>query len=260
MSGSTLRGRHLNRTTNHAERILNAARRGAGARPIRVGTVCGVRVLVIEDDEAIRSLLERGLRVEGFEVDSCADGASGLWRALDRTHAAIVLDLLLPGLNGYSVCERLRAEGVTTPILVLSAKSGDFDQIDLLDAGADDYLTKPASIEVVAARLRALIRRAAAMATNVVERGALRYDLGARSATLDGERIVLTNREDQLLRRLLLANGGCVSRHELLDDVWGTDAENDPTIVDVYLRRLRAKIAPVHLENVRGLGYRLVDH
>lgn len=218
-----------------------------------------VRVLVIEDDEAIRDLLQRGLRAEGFEVDVCADGSSGLWRALDRAHAAIVLDLLLPGMNGYTVCERLRAEGVTTPVLVLSAKSGEFDQIDLLDAGADDYLTKPASIGLVAARLRALIRRQAAAATNVMARGALRYDLATRSATLAGRPLALTNREDQLLRRLLVANGAPVTRHELLDDVWGTEAENDPTIVDVYLRRLRAKLAPVVLENVRGVGYRLVD-
>ena len=99
-----------------------------------------MRVLVIEDDEAIRSVLDRGLRAEGFDVDLCSDGPSGLWKALEGGHAAIVLDLLLPGLSGYLVCEKLRAEGVTTPILVLSAKSGDYDQIDLLDSGADDFL------------------------------------------------------------------------------------------------------------------------
>ena len=113
-----------------------------------------MRVLVIEDDEAIRSVLDRGLRAEGFDVDLCSDGPSGLWKALEGGHAAIVLDLLLPGLSGYLVCEKLRAEGVTTPILVLSAKSGDYDQIDLLDSGADDFLTKPASIALVSARLQ----------------------------------------------------------------------------------------------------------
>ncbi len=224
-----------------------------------LGTVRLVRVLVIEDDDAIRSVLERGLRAEGFEVDACADGASGLWKALEGGHAAIVLDLLLPGLTGYKVCEQLRAEGVGTPILVLSAKSGEYDQIDLLDSGADDYLTKPASIELVAARLRALIRRGAAISSNIVERGLLRYDLGSRSCEVEGTEVVLTNREDQLLQHLLIANGACVSRQELLDEVWGTDSGTDASIVDIYLRKLRTKLAPMEIENVRGLGYRITD-
>ena len=109
---------------------------------------------MIEDDEAIRSVVERGLQAEGFDVDACVDGPSGLWKALEGGHAAIVLDLLLPGLSGYKVCEQLRSEGVTAPILVLSAKSGEYDQIDLLDSGADDFLTKPASIALISARLR----------------------------------------------------------------------------------------------------------
>lgn len=218
-----------------------------------------MRVLVIEDDGAIRSVLERGLAAEGFEVDSCADGASGLWRAIDGTYAAIVLDLLMPGKSGYQVCEEVRAEGITTPILVLTAKSGEFDQIDLLDSGADDFLTKPASIAVIAARLRVLIRRGAALASNVVERGGLRYDLGLRSCIVDGTPVTLTAREDQLLRRLLLASGRCVTRQELLDAVWGDQSEVDGSIVDIYLRRVRAKIAPIEIENVRGLGYRIVD-
>jgi len=203
-----------------------------------------VRILVIEDDEAIRSVLERGLRAEGFDVDACADGPSGLWKGLEGGHAAIVLDLLLGGMSGYRVCEQLRAEGVATPILVLTAKSGEYDQIDLLDAGADDFLTKPASIALITARLRALIRRAATLSTNVVERGSLRYDMATRSCTVDEVGVALTNREDQLLRHLLLANGGCVSRQELLDDVWGAESGTDGSIVDIYLRKLRAKLRP----------------
>jgi DNA-binding response OmpR family regulator len=218
-----------------------------------------MRVLVIEDDEAIRSVLDRGLRAEGFDVDLCSDGPSGLWKALEGGHAAIVLDLLLPGLSGYLVCEKLRAEGVTTPILVLSAKSGDYDQIDLLDSGADDFLTKPASIAVVSARLRALIRRGATMSSNLIERGELRYDLAARSCMVGDIEVTLTNREDQLLRKLLLANGACVTRQELLDDVWGTESGTDASIVDIYLRKLRGKLDPVEVENVRGLGYRITD-
>lgn len=216
-----------------------------------------VRVLLIEDDEAIRSVLERGLRAEGFEVDSCSDGKSGLLQALGGGYQAIVLDLLMPVMNGYKVCSRLRESGDTTPILVLTAKSGEFDQIDLLDSGADDYLTKPASIGVIAARLRVLMRRTSDIATNTMVRGQLKYDLGKRVCTVNDEPVVLTAREDQLLRHLLLANGLCVSRQELLDGVWGTDSGIDGSNVDIYLRRLREKIAPVTIENVRGLGYRI---
>jgi DNA-binding response OmpR family regulator len=216
-----------------------------------------VRILVIEDDEAIRSVLDRGLRAEGFEVDTCSDGASGLWRALDGDHAAIVLDLLLPELNGYAVCERIRAEGVATPILILTAKSGEYDQIDLLDLGADDFLTKPASIELIAARLRALIRRGASISSNLIARGELQYDLGARTCRVRDADVVLTSREDQLLRRLLLAGGACLTRQELLDEVWGTDAGVDASNLDIYVRRLRSKLDPVEVENVRGLGYRI---
>lgn len=212
---------------------------------------------MIEDDEAIRSVVERGLQAEGFDVDACVDGPSGLWKALEGGHAAIVLDLLLPGLSGYKVCEKLRSEGVTAPILVLSAKSGEYDQIDLLDSGADDFLTKPASIALISARLRALIRRGATMSTNLIERGVLQYDLATRRCTVDGVEVALTNREDQLLRQLLLANGACVTRQELLDDVWGAE-RTDGSIVDIYLRKLRDKLVPVEVENVRGLGYRIV--
>jgi two-component system OmpR family response regulator len=218
-----------------------------------------MRVLVIEDDEAIRSVLCRGLAAEGFDVDACADGPSGLWKALEGGHAVIVLDLLLPGMNGYVVCDTLRGEGVTTPILVLTAKSGDDDQIDLLDAGADDFLIKPASIALITARLRALIRRGAAIVTNTIERGALRYDLATRACSVDGAEVALTNREHQLLGTLLLANGSCVSRQDLLDGVWGTDSGTDASIVDIYLRKLRTKLAPVAVENVRGLGYRITS-
>jgi two-component system, OmpR family, response regulator len=216
-----------------------------------------MRILVIEDDQSIRSVLERGLRAEGFEVDAADNGSDGLTLAIEGGYAAIVLDLLLPGLNGYQVCAHLRSQGSTVPILVLTAKAGEYDQIDLLDAGADDFLTKPVGLGVVAARLRALIRRGAAIADNHVERGALRYDLGTRRCSVAEVELTLTSREDQLLRRLLLANGACLSRHELMEEVWGPESGVDPTIVDVYLRKLRDKLAPIEIENVRGVGYRI---
>ena len=217
-----------------------------------------MRVLVIDDDDAIRAVLERGLGAEGFEVDSCSDGPSGLWRAIEGSYAAIVLDLLLPGKSGYWVCQQVRSEGLTMPILVLTAKSGDLDQIDLLDLGADDFLTKPASIAVIAARLRVLIRRGAAMAHNEIVRGKLTYDLGTRECLVAGHTVVFTSREDQLLRQLLLANGRCLRRQELLDDIWGVDSGVDPSILDIYVRRVRAKLEPCEIENVRGFGYRIV--
>jgi two-component system OmpR family response regulator len=249
----------LNGTTYDTENGLNAAPVAERSRESPIGTVASVRVLLIEDDEAIRSVLERGLRADGFDVDTCGDGPTGLWKGLEGGHAAIVLDLLLPGMSGYTVCERLRDEGVTAPILVLTAKSGEYDQIDLLDAGADDFLTKPASLALVSARLRALIRRSATAATNVFERGALRYDMATRVCCVGDAEVSLTNREDQILRHLLLANGGCVSRQELLDVVWGSESGTDGSIVDIYVRKLRDKLAPVEVENVRGLGYRVTS-
>ena len=216
-----------------------------------------MRVLVIEDDEEIRSVLQRGLRGEGFDVDTCADGTTGVWKALEGGYTAIVLDLLMPGKSGYIVCDELRKEGLTVPILILTAKSGEFDQIDLLDAGADDFLTKPVSIAVVAARLRALIRRGSALAHNIIERSTLTYDLGLRQCQVDGARVALTAREDQLLQHLLLANGQCLSRQELLDEIWGNNAGVDPSVLDIYVRRLRAKLPDNMIENVRGLGYRI---
>lgn len=216
-----------------------------------------MRILVIEDDDAIASVLERGLAAEGFEVERCADGPSGLYRAIDPSFCAIVLDLLLPGKSGYWVCEQLRAEGVRTPILVLTSKDGELDQVDLLDLGADDFLTKPASLAVIAARLRVLLRRSASSTSNLVVRGALSYDLRLRRCTVDGHEVTLTKREDQLLRSLLLADAGCLTRTELLDAVWGAEAEVDPSIVDIYLRKLRTKLEGCAIENVRGLGYRI---
>jgi DNA-binding response OmpR family regulator len=248
----------LNGIMTRTETRLKERRAALVALRTVIGTVCDMRVLVIEDDDAIRSVLERGLRAEGFDVDTCSDGSAGLWRALDGDHAAIVLDLLLPGMNGYAVCERLRAEGFRTPILVLTAKSGDYDQIDLLDLGADDFLTKPASIELIAARLRALIRRGSDLSSNRIARGELSYDLGSRECSVGGSSVVLTSREDQLLQALLLAHGGCLTRQELLDGVWGIEAGVDASNLDIYIRRLRSKLHPVEIENVRGLGYRIV--
>ena len=252
-----LLGRGLKRTMNGTELGLNNRRATAHWHPDAPRYLQRVRILLIEDDAAIRSVLERGLSADGFDVVACSDGSAGLWAALEGGFAAIVLDLLLPQVNGYEVCNRLRSEGVSTPILILTAKSGEYDQIDLLDAGADDFLTKPVSVAVLSARLRALLRRSAGTATNVISRGELHYDLGTRSCEVGIQPVALTAREDQVLRRLLLAEGACVSRQELLEDIWGAANDVDATNVDIQLRRLRAKLDPVEIENVRGLGYRI---
>lgn len=216
-----------------------------------------MRVLLIEDDVDIRSVLERGLRSEGFDVESCGEGPEGLWRALEGDFDAIILDIMLPKQSGYWVCERLREEGNATPILVLSAKSGEWDQIDMLDLGADDYLVKPAALELVVARLRALVRRVSGAAANVIRRGPVEYDLKNKICLVNGAVVELTAREHQLLQRFVAAGVACINREEILRDVWGVDAEVDPTIVDVYVRKLRDKIAPATIQNVRGVGFRL---
>jgi DNA-binding response OmpR family regulator len=224
---------------------------------VRHGTFPPVRILVIEDDDDIRKALVAGLSLEGFEVSQAGDGATGLDLALVGGWAAVVIDLLMPGVNGYEVCAAIRAAGSDVPIMVVTAKSGELDQIDLLDLGADDFLTKPASAAVVAARLRALARRRAATATNRIERGSLSYDLATRQCLVDGRHVALTHREGQLLRTLLLANGSCVGRQELFEHVWGYRSGVDSTNLDIYVRRLRDKLAPVTVDNVRGLGYRV---
>lgn len=216
-----------------------------------------MRILLIEDDADIRSVVQRGLQAEGFDVDTASNGDDGLDQALNGGYAAIILDLLLPGRNGYSVCDEIRGAGLDVPILVVTAKSGELDQIDLLDGGADDFLTKPVSIGVLLARVRVLLRRGGSIAINQLERGPLSYDLATRECVVDERAVVLTNREDQLLRLLLLANGACVPRLELFDQVWGSESGIDASNLDIYLRRLREKLAPTLVENVRGIGYRI---
>lgn len=217
-----------------------------------------MRVLVIEDDPAIGSVLIRGLSAEGHRAELCADGNDGLWRAMEGDYDAIVLDLLLPGLNGYQVCARLREEGIGTPILVLTAKQGDLDHVDLLELGADAFLSKPATIEVVAANLRALVRRGSEVRSAVHRAGDLSYDEVAQTCRLQDEIVELTGREHDVLLELFRSPGFC-GRERLLHSVWGLDFDGDPGIIDVYIRRLRSKLGRQRIENRRGLGYRLID-
>jgi two-component system OmpR family response regulator len=215
-----------------------------------------MRVLVVEDETTLADALARGLRAEGFDVDTAADGPTGLWHARECAYGAIVLDLLLPGLNGYRICSQLREEGNWTPILMLTAKTGEYDEAEALDSGADDFLSKPFSFVVLVARLHALARRGSGPRPAVLTSGSLHLDPAARRCTHGTDEIALTPRQFALLEALMRRAGDTVTKAELLETVWGMDA-CDPNIVEVYISYLRRKLGPAAIETVRGLGYRV---
>jgi len=216
-----------------------------------------VRLLLIEDDPEIARAVGRGLEAEGFSVDVATDGTDGLWRAGEASFDAVILDLLLPGRSGYEVCESLRRAGNRVPVVVLTAKDGEYDQIDLLDLGADDFLTKPVSIRVLAARIRATIRRASGASTNELSHGELRFDLQSHRCWHKGTEIDLTKKEADVFYVLVAAGGGAVSRQEIVDGAWGFDFDGDPGTVDVYINRLRKKLGNDTINNIRGVGFQL---
>ncbi len=220
-----------------------------------------VRVLVVEDERNLAAALARGLAAEGFAVDIADNGEDGLWRATEHPYDAIILDIMLPKLNGYDVCRRLRAAEVWTPILMLTAKDGEHDEADGLDLGADDYLTKPFSYVVLVARLRALLRRGAPERPAVLEAGDLVVDPAARRCLRGTTEISLTPREFALLEYLMRRHDEAVGKLEILAHVWDENYEGDPNIVEVYVGYLRRKIdVPFGrgaIETVRGAGYRL---
>jgi DNA-binding response OmpR family regulator len=220
-----------------------------------------VRVLIVEDEKKVAAAVRRGLEAEGFAVDVALNGTEGLWLATENNYDAIVLDILLPGINGYKVCERLREAGNWTPILMLTAKQGEYDQAEALDTGADDYLTKPFSFVVLLARLRALLRRSGRTHRVICEAGDLRLDPLAHRAWRGDDEIRLTAREFAVLEFLVRRAGDVVAKSEILDNVWDFAFEGDPNIVEVYIRHLRRKIdEPFErqaIETIRGAGYRL---
>jgi two-component system OmpR family response regulator len=198
-----------------------------------------VRVLVVEDEVQLAEAVGRGLRAEGFDVELTHDGLDGLWRARERPYAVVVLDILLPGMNGYEVCRTLRRDGVWTPILMLTAKSGEWDEAEALDIGADDFLSKPFSFVVLVARLRALVRRGATPRPAVLEAGDLVLDPATRACSRGGTGVDLTPRELALLAALLARPGEVVGKHDLLRRVWGDDFDGDANVVEVYVGYLR---------------------
>jgi DNA-binding response OmpR family regulator len=222
-----------------------------------------VRVLVVEDERRLAAAVKRGLEASGFVVDVAFDGVTGLHMAREGGYDGVVLDIMLPGLSGYNVCARLRAEENWVPVLILSAKDGEYDQADGLDLGADDYLTKPFSYVVLAARLRALLRRGAAPRPAVLRAGDLSLDPAARLVRRAEEIIELTAREFSVLEYLLRRAGQVVPKAELLSHVWDDPDEiADLNVVEVYVGYLRRKIdAPFGrqaVRTVRGAGYLLV--
>jgi two-component system, OmpR family, response regulator len=225
-----------------------------------------MRVLVVEDNVALADGVRRGLIAEGFDVDVTHDGLDGAWRAREFPYDAVVLDILLPGMNGYEICRSLRADGVSTPILMLTAKDGELDEAEGLDLGADDYVTKPFSFTVLVARIRALLRRAQGdTAGDRLVVGEIEIDPVRRHCAVAGSPVDLTHREFALLEALVRRPGEPLTRAELFDRVWGADHPGVSNVVDVYIGYLRRKIDPVgdpagtsRIETVRGIGYRAV--
>ena len=220
-----------------------------------------MRVLVVDDEVRLAESLRRGLSGEGFVVDVVHDGEEGLWAATEQAYDVIVLDLMLPKLNGYRVIERLRQRSVWTPVLMLTAKDGEYDQADALDLGADDYLTKPFSFVVLVARLRALMRRGAPERPALLVAGDLVLDPRRRVVTRGDEQLALTPREYGLLEYLLRRRGEVVSKSEILDHVWDANYDGPGNVVEVYIGYLRRKVdVPfdcASIQTVRGFGYRL---
>jgi two-component system, OmpR family, response regulator len=219
-----------------------------------------MRLLVVEDEQRLAAGLRKGLEAEGFAVDVVHNGTDGIWMARENPFDAIILDVMLPGANGYQVCRTLRSEGNGTPILMLTAKDGVWDEVEGLDTGADDYLAKPFSYAVLVARLRALCRRGAHPRPTVLEAGDLRLDPATRRVWLCDEQIELTRREFAILEYLLHHPDEVLSKRDILAHVWDFDFDGDPNIVEVYIRRLRIKLHRERpaIETVRGAGYRLI--
>ena len=216
------------------------------------------RVLIVEDDAQIASLIQRTLEEAAIDSDVADNGLDGLWMAREGRFGAIVLDLMLPGMNGYEICRTLRSEGSNVGVLMLTAKSGEYDETDGFEMGADDYLRKPFSTAVLTHRIRALLRRTpGTIVTEKLACGDIEFDLMTRRCHVAGHEISLTSREGLLLESLLRTGDIPLSRLQLLEQVWGHEFDGDPNVVDVYIGYLRRKVGKKRLENLRSVGFRL---
>jgi two-component system OmpR family response regulator len=219
-----------------------------------------MRILVVEDEVNLAAAIEAGLTAEGYEVEVANDGDDGLWRAQEGQFDAIILDILLPGMNGYRVCATIREEGIHTPILMLTAKDGEYDEAEGLDTGADDYITKPFSFMVLLSRLRAVLRRSETVRPPILTVGDLTLDSSTKTCRRSSTDISLTRREFALLEALMTDPDRVVAKQELIDRVWGLDYFGNPNIVEVYVGYLRNKVdrpfGTHTIETIRGMGYR----
>ena len=222
-----------------------------------------MRVLVVDDEPALRESLRRGLVAGGWAVDTAGDGEAGLAMAADEEYDVVVLDIMMPRRNGYEVVREMRRREIWTPVLVLTAKDGEYDEADAFDLGADDYLVKPFSFVVLEARLRALVRRGAPERPAIFEAGSLVVDPAAREVRRGDERLTLTAREYAVLEYLIRNRNQVVSKAQIMRSVWDSAYDGDDNIVEVYIGYLRRKIdtpfGSKSIETVRGQGYRLVD-
>ena len=230
--------------------------------PPAISMRSNVRILIVDDEPRLLDAVQVGLEAEGFSVDVVDRGDKVLPMATGTTYDAIVLDIMLPGLNGYEVCAQLRAEEVWTPILMLTAKDGEWDEAEALDIGADDFLRKPFSFVVLVARIRALIRRGAAARPVVLEAGDLVLDPAERLVRRGDEDVPLTAKEFGILEYLMRNAGHVVTKSDLVEHVWDEHYSGDLNVVEVHVSALRRKIdAPFgrqSIETVRGFGYRLL--
>jgi two-component system, OmpR family, response regulator len=220
-----------------------------------------VRVLIVEDEVKMAGLIRRGLREEGLAADVAIKGEDAIWMAEATDYDAIVLDVMLPGMDGFETCRKLRSEGVWTPVLMLTARDSVEDRVAGLDGGADDYLTKPFSFSELLARLRALVRRGAAERPVIVEVGDLRLDPATKQVWRGETEVYLSAKEFSLLETFMRRPGEVLSRFQLLEHAWDYEYENRSNVVDVYVRYLREKLdrpfGIESIETVRGAGYRL---
>jgi DNA-binding response OmpR family regulator len=216
-----------------------------------------MRVLVVDDEVRLAAALQRGLEAEGFTVDVSHDGLDGLWHATEQQYDAIVLDIMLPGMNGYKVCAELRQRGITTPILMLTAKDGEFDEAEALDTGADDFLSKPFSYVVLVARLRALVRRTRGQVSNDVEVGPVRLNVASRRCFVGDREVTLTAREFAVLEYLVGRVDEVVPKRDILANVWEDTYDGPENVVEVHVYALRRKLEVDVIETIRGGGYRV---
>jgi two-component system, OmpR family, response regulator len=219
------------------------------------------RILVVEDDPTMAALVERGLVDEGYAVDVVGTGMDALIAAGETEYAAAAIDVMLPGMTGFEICRHLRSRGSTLPVLLLTARDAVEDRVFGLDAGADDYLTKPFAFAEFSARIRALVRRDSAAPKPLIRIGRMALDTAAVRARVDAVPLALSTKEFSLLRYLALHAGSTLTRSQILEEVWGTTSHIDPTVVDQYVSYLRKKLDPVApgftIATARGVGYAL---